>query len=305
MAQPAAGSARRRGVVLLVVAAFMTSLLPSVVVGREPPPWHNVGTHDPEVTPWRARRTKIPGLPGMTTRAEEQALKRDDAFITARTAGDQRLSVVGAGRLHAKAVKAAKAMKKPTPPISPITYMGPWTEISPNPIVQVTRGSNTFYAVSGRIGGLAFRPSTGLKILGGAQGGIWTYDEGTDTWTPRTDSMATLSIGDIAVAPSNDSIIYAGTGEGELSGDSYFGRGVMRSNDGGITWSMVSGDTFNGVSISKVVVHPTNPNRLWISVIRGRAGSRRQTGRLGRAQRRDRPGARSNPAERALRVVLG
>ena len=89
--------------------------------------------------------------------------------------------------------------------------------------------------------------------------------------------MSTLSIGDIAVAPSNDLIVYAGTGEGELSGDSYFGRGVMKSTDGGITWAHVSGDTFNGVSISKVVVHPTNPDRLYIAVIRGRAGSRRQT----------------------------
>ena len=71
---------------------------------------------------------------------------------------------------------------------------------------------------SGRVSALAIRPSNGQKILGGAQGGIWTYDEASGTWTPRIDDQATLSIGAIAIAPSNDSIIYAGTGEGQPVG---------------------------------------------------------------------------------------
>ena len=124
---------------------------------------------------------------------------------------------------------------------------------------------------------LAIRPSNGQKILGAAQGGIWTYDEVSGTWTARTDDQATLSIGAIAIAPSNDAIVYAGTGEGNLSGDSYFGHGFLKSTDGGIHWAPIGGNTFHGVSISKVVVDVNNPNRLWASVIRGRAGSRRQT----------------------------
>ena len=274
MGRPTVGTARRRtAVLLLTIAALVGTMLPTTVVAVQP----GAGNHDPEVTPARARERKIPGLPGMLSRTDEQLLKRDDAFITARTAGDSPLSVATAGRQRSLAVAAANALKKAGPPQGPATFNGAWAEISPDPIVQVNRGSASFYAVSGRIGGLAIRPSNGQKILGGAQGGIWTYDEATGTWTSRTDNAATLSIGDIAIAPSNDSIIYAGTGEGELSGDSYRGLGVMKSTDGGMTWNIVSGNAFAGVSISKVVVHPTNPDRLWIAVIRGRAGSRRQT----------------------------
>src|SRR5690348_17674312 len=53
-----------------------------------------------------------------------------------------------------------------------------------------------------------------------------------------------IAIGAIAVAPSNDMVVYAGTGEGALSGDSYFGHGILKSTDGGSTWTNVSGDYF-------------------------------------------------------------
>ena len=131
--------------------------------------------------------------------------------------------------------------------------------------------------MSGRIGALAIRPSNGEFILGAAQGGIWTYDAGTGIWTPRTSDQDTQTIGALTVAPSNDAIVYAGTGEGALSGDSMFGDGILKSTDGGTTWSHISGDYFVGVSISRVVVDPTNANHLYVSVLRGRGGARRVT----------------------------
>ena len=54
-------------------------------------------------------------------------------------------------------------------------------------------------------------------------------------------------MGSLAVAPSNDNVVYGGTGEGHLSGDSYFGNGILKSTDGGTTWTHVSGDYFRGV----------------------------------------------------------
>jgi hypothetical protein len=59
--------------------------------------------------------------------------------------------------------------------------------------VQVGRTSNTFEAVSGRIGALAIR-NDGKIILGAAQGGIWAYDNATRTWTSRTPDATTRSI---------------------------------------------------------------------------------------------------------------
>ena len=276
---------RRRGFVLLVagllaLSQFPASLLaatpsnePATVVSAPvlPPP---TPPGDPTADPTRA-----PGAEPLDEGddPEEELQKRDDAYITARTAGDVPLSVQAAGRARALAKKAAKNLGKTHPPISPATFNGAWSEISPNPIVQVNRGDDTFYAVSGRVSALAIRPSNGQKILGAAQGGIWTYDEATGVWTARTDDMPTLSIGAIAIAPSNDSIVYAGTGEGNLSGDSYRGDGFLKSTDGGIHWAPVGGDTFDGASIAKIVVDANNPNRLWAAVLRGRAGSRRQT----------------------------
>ena len=81
----------------------------------------------------------------------------------------------------------------------------------------------------------------------------------------------------IAVDPSTDAVIYAGTGEGALSGDSYFGNGILRSTDGGGTWSKVSGDYFQGVSVSRLVVDPRNADHLYAAVLRGRGGNRRTT----------------------------
>ena len=112
--------------------------------------------------------------------------------------------------------------------------------------------------MSGRIGALAIRPSNGQFILGAAQGGIWLYDAATGTWSAKTSDQTTQAIGALAIAPSNDAIVYAGTGEGALSGDSYFGNGVLKSTDGGNTWTHVSGDYFRGVATSRIVVDPTN-----------------------------------------------
>ena len=94
-------------------------------------------------------------------------------------------------------------------------------------------------------------------------------------WVAKTDSLPSLAIGALAIAPTNDNIIYAGTGEGALSGDSYTGNGILKSTDGGNTWAQVSGDYFVGVSISRLVVDPTNANHLYAAVLRGRGGARR------------------------------
>ena len=84
-------------------------------------------------------------------------------------------------------------------------------------------------------------------------------------------------MGSLAVAPSNDNVVYGGTGEGHLSGDSYFGNGILKSTNGGNTWTHVSGDYFRGVAISRIVVDPANANHLYAAVLRGRGGARRVT----------------------------
>jgi uncharacterized repeat protein (TIGR01451 family) len=212
--------------------------------------------------------------------AEQRFLLLDEATTASRLAGDTPLDITQAGALRAQASNAARKLAKNAPGDGPHTFAAPWSSLGPNPIVTTARSASNpsvFYALSGRIGALAIRPSNGEFILGGAQGGIWTYDAVTGIWTPRSSDQDTQTIGALTVAPSNDSIIYAGTGEGALSGDSMYGNGILKSTDGGNTWLHVSGDYFVGVSISRIAVDPTNPNHLYAAVLRGRGGARRVT----------------------------
>ena len=209
--------------------------------------------------------------------SEQQILLQLDlAYTSRRTAGDTPLDFSQAGELRGEAARAAKKLRKEHIPSGPNTFNAAWRQIGPNPIVQVTRSSGSFTAMSGRIGALAIRPSNHQFILGAAQGGIWLYDSVSGTWSAKTSDQTTQAIGALAVAPSNDSIVYAGTGEGALSGDSYFGDGVLKSTDGGNTWSHISDDKyFRGVAMSRIIVDPNDANHVLAAVLRGRGGARR------------------------------
>src|SRR5262249_4288819 len=77
-----------------------------------------------------------------------------------------------------------------------------------------------------------------------------------------------------ALAPSNPSVIYAGTGEANLGPSKllfrrdniYPGAGVLKSTDGGASWNLLGSSIFNRRTISKVVVHPTDPNSVYVAV---------------------------------------
>jgi photosystem II stability/assembly factor-like uncharacterized protein len=225
--------------------------------------------------------TLEPGARPPSVREEDEQflLQRDQFFMSRRTAGDQVLDNQRAGALRAAAARAgAQIRKQGSRSPGRATFSGAWTGLGPDPIVQMTRSRKPILtAMAGRIGALAIRPSNGRFILGGAQGGIWLYDQASRTWSPKTDNLPSLAIGALAVAPSDDTIVYAGTGEGALSGDSYFGNGVIKSTDGGEHWSHVSGDFFEGVSTSALVVDPGDADHLYAAILRGRGGSRRTT----------------------------
>jgi hypothetical protein len=138
-----------------------------------------------------------------------------------------------------------------------------WTLIGPAPIAAA--GNPT-----GRVAGIAADPITSNKILlATTGGGVWGINVNSPNWTPLTDSQPTLFTGAIAIAPSNRSIIYAGTGEANNSADSYAGRGLLKSTDGGSTWSLIGASVFDRVSISRIVVDPTNANTVYAATADG------------------------------------
>ncbi|UQX89525.1 hypothetical protein M6D93_05830 [Jatrophihabitans telluris] len=205
--------------------------------------------------------------------SDEQGFdKLRDAYYWSRLlAGDDQLTLSQAAGLRNSASTKASGIGNDS--VRGAARGGTWSQIGPNPIVQNGRTTNAFEAVSGRIGALAIRKD-GTIILGAAQGGVWTYNATTQSWTSRTKDSDTQSVGALAIAPSNDNVVYMGSGEGALSGDSYYGDGIYRSADGGVTWKHVS-SLFVGQAVSAIAVDPANANHLYATTLRGRGGARR------------------------------
>lgn len=98
-----------------------------------------------------------------------------------------------------------------------------------------------------------------------ASGGILkTINNGT-TWAPIFDNEAVSTIGDMAIAPSDPSILYVGTGEQNNRQSSSWGNGVYKSMDAGKTWTHVGlKDSF---AIGRVLIDPHDPNTVFVAVV--------------------------------------
>ncbi|MFZ1017042.1 MAG: hypothetical protein WAN39_04135, partial [Candidatus Cybelea sp.] len=111
--------------------------------------------------------------------------------------------------------------------------------------------------------GVAEQPN--LFYIGAVNGGIWKSRDAGRTWVPIFDREPTGSIGAIAVAPSNPSVIYAGSGEGLQRPDLAVGDGVYKSTDAGATWTHLG--LRDGQQIASMAIDPKDPNRLFVAVL--------------------------------------
>jgi photosystem II stability/assembly factor-like uncharacterized protein len=118
----------------------------------------------------------------------------------------------------------------------------------------------------GRIETVAVAPDRPSTIYAGAgSGGVWKSINNGTTWTPIFDKEATSSIGVVAVAPSDPNVVWVGTGEVLMARSSYAGMGVYKSVDAGAHWThMGLPDSHH---IAQVLIHPTDPNRVWVAAI--------------------------------------
>jgi photosystem II stability/assembly factor-like uncharacterized protein len=99
--------------------------------------------------------------------------------------------------------------------------------------------------------------------VAGASGGVWkTENEGT-TWQPVFEQAPSVSIGDIAISPSDQNIVWVGTGEANIFRSSMAGAGVFKSPDGGKTWSHMGLAATQ--TISRIVIHPLDPECVYVA----------------------------------------
>ncbi|HET9795861.1 MAG TPA: hypothetical protein VFS34_15515 [Thermoanaerobaculia bacterium] len=103
-----------------------------------------------------------------------------------------------------------------------------------------------------------------VYYVGAAGGGIWKTIDGGLSWKAVFEKEATASIGAIAVAPSNPAVVWVGTGEANIRNDALPGRGIYVSGDAGQSWKRAGLE--HAGQISNIVIHPTNPDVVWVSV---------------------------------------
>ncbi len=145
-----------------------------------------------------------------------------------------------------------------------------WQPLGPQPITGEFWSGNDF--ASGRVVSLAPHPSDpDIVYAASASGGIWKTTDGGTTWRPKTDELAILNHGCVALDPSDPETIYAGTGEYTTQST---GDGLFRSTDGGETWARIGTAAQVGGRCSEVIVDPTDPLTIHVT---GGAGYVRST----------------------------
>jgi len=145
-----------------------------------------------------------------------------------------------------------------------------WVAIGPSPLFW---GGSAF---SGRITAFAPHPTNSQVLwVGTANGGVWLTTDGGATWTPKSDLQDTLSIGALAIDRTNPQTLWVGTGEANATTcPVYGGAGLLKTTDGGTTWTSYGEATFAGSGISAVILHPTNPQTLWVANTPGQRGTK-------------------------------
>jgi photosystem II stability/assembly factor-like uncharacterized protein len=149
-----------------------------------------------------------------------------------------------------------------------------WVPLGPAAVPNGQTYGGARVLVSGRVTGIAIDPGNPNTIfVSGARGGVWKSIDGGANWTPQSDDAVSLAIGALAMAPSNSQRLYAGTGEGNIFyyaqnfplnsiNEDYHGVGLLRTDDGGGTWTQLGDATFTGAAFYRIRVHPTDPDTV-------------------------------------------
>ena len=125
--------------------------------------------------------------------------------------------------------------------------IGPWRGGRSGAVTGSYKNKNTFY-------------------FGATGGGVWKTTDGGNNWKNISDKYFGSSIGAVAIAPNDENIIYVGEGENTMRGNVSEGLGGMwRSVDGGRTWKNLG--LKDGRHIIRIVIHPGDPNTVWVAVM--------------------------------------
>lgn len=138
---------------------------------------------------------------------------------------------------------------------------------SVNNVVWKERGPNN---IPGRDRSILFSPTNPNKwYVGTVGGGVWITEDGGKNWRNTTDyTVPSLATSTLAIPTSNPNIVYAGTGEPFGNLDALTGAGLIKSTDGGETWTKLTA-TANFGSVGRLLVNNANPNQILAATSKG------------------------------------
>lgn len=118
--------------------------------------------------------------------------------------------------------------------------------------------------MSGRIADIVIHPDdNNLWYVAVGSGGVWKTENAGTTWKPIFDDQSSYSIGCVTIDPNNPHTVWVGTGENVGGRHVGYGDGVYRTTDGGKSWKNMGLKASE--HISKIIVHPSDPNTVWVA----------------------------------------
>lgn len=130
--------------------------------------------------------------------------------------------------------------------------------------------------MSGRIVDIEVANDRNTFYVAAASGGVWKTEDNGQSFTPIFDHQGALGMGAMALSPSDNNVIWVGTGEDNSSRSTYAGTGVYKSTDGGKTWEHMG--LIHSQHIGQILIHPTNPDVVWVGSMGGLYSKNKERG---------------------------
>jgi len=163
----------------------------------------------------------------------------------------------------------ARSITQTTPRFSNVrTMANQWRFLGPTNLDIPYRIYYGQRPINGRVNALAYHPTdANTYYLGGANGGVWKTTDAGATWMPLSDTWPLMGVNAIAISHANPDIVLVGTGD--FNGFDVAGFGIMRTTDGGATWTNVGQAQFGSNRIRRILFDPDNAN---IALAHGSSG---------------------------------
>jgi hypothetical protein len=125
--------------------------------------------------------------------------------------------------------------------------------------------------IGGRTRALLIHPTTpDVMWAGGVAGGIWKSTNAGGSWSPKADLLVNIAVNSLVLDPRNSNTLYAGTGEGYFNGDGVRGAGILKSTDGGETWTQLPSTTSpDFYYVQKIVISRGASQRIYAATRTG------------------------------------